>query len=264
MATHSAKHAANIDRLRIATPCPISWEQMTGDNQVRFCGHCKLNVYNISELSRSEAEALVASTEGRICAKLYRRADGTILTKDCPVGLRALRMRVSKKAAAVFAAIASISSAAFGQHSSAKDGKTSCTPQTRITRTTATSDRAANVLSGTVLDPIGAVIPGAKVTLTNADTKEMRQTSTNDEGRFAFTFVEAGNYSVAIEAANFKRHRVTNVRVEKDKLINIDMILEFSNETETVGILMAEPALIDTPPGTFIISGDLIRRLPIQ
>ena len=71
------KHSASIDRLRIATPCPISWEQMTGDDRVRFCDHCQLNVYNISELSRSEAETLIASTEGRLCARLFRRADGT-------------------------------------------------------------------------------------------------------------------------------------------------------------------------------------------
>ena len=263
MANHSAKRA-NIDRLRIATPCPVSWEQMTGDKRVRFCGHCQLNVYNISELGRTEFEALVAATEGRICAKLYQRADGTILTKDCPVGLRALRMRVSKRAAAVLAAIASISSAALGQSPSGKDGKTSCTPQTRITRTSPTSDRAANILSGTVVDPNGAVVPGTRVTLTNANTKKVRQTSSNDEGRFEFASVEAGNYLVAIEASNFKSHRVTNVKVEKDKLINIDIVLEPSLATETVGILMAEPALIDTPPGTFIISGDLIRRLPIQ
>src|SRR6267378_5000201 len=100
MAAHLAEHRSNLDRLRIATPCPISWEQMTGDNRVRFCDHCKLNVYNISELSRLEAESLIASTEGRLCARLFRRADGTVLTKDCPVGLRALRMRISKRVAA--------------------------------------------------------------------------------------------------------------------------------------------------------------------
>ena len=91
------KHSASIDRARIATPCPVSWEQMTGDDRVRFCDQCELHVYNISELTRIEAETLIASTEGRICARLYRRADGSVITKDCPVGLRALRMRVSKR-----------------------------------------------------------------------------------------------------------------------------------------------------------------------
>ena len=60
-----ATNLTQIDHLRIATPCPIGWEQMTGDNRVRFCDHCQLNVYNISELSRIEAEKLIASTDSR-------------------------------------------------------------------------------------------------------------------------------------------------------------------------------------------------------
>jgi hypothetical protein len=172
-------------------------------------------------------------------------------------------MRVSKKAAAMFAAMVSLSAPAFGQQSSVKDGKKSCTPQTRITLTTP-SDPAAKMLSGTVVDPNGAVISGVKVTMTNADTKEMRQTSSNDEGRFEFGAVAAGNYSIAIEAANFKSLHIINVKVEKDKLTNVDIFLELSLENVMVGVLAGTPDLIDTPPGTTIISGDIIRRLPLQ
>lgn len=258
-------NSTNIDRLRIATPCPVGWEQMNGDNRIRFCEHCQLNVYNLSELNRREAETLIASKEGRICARLYRRADGTVLTKDCPVGLRALRMRVSKRAAAVFAAIASISSLAFGQQSSAKDGKAACTAQTRITRTKATSDSTAKALSGTVVDPAGALVPGAKVTVTNTGTKEIRETATNAEGRFELASLTPGNYSLKIEAANFKNYELRDVVLEKDTSINFDTILELSGVLMTVGLLdLPAPSVFDTPPGTTIISGDLIRRLPIQ
>ena len=263
MSTHSTNTAAKIDRLRIATPCPISWEQMTGDNRVRFCAHCQLNVYNISELSRIEAESLIASTEGRLCARMYRRADGTVLTKDCPVGLRALRMRVSKRAAAVFAAIASLSGGAFGQQPTHKDGKTSCTPQARITRTIA-PERAATTLSGIVVDQSSAVIPGATVTMTNADMKEMRKTSTDDEGRFQFDSLAAGNYSLKIEATGFKNLVTTNVVVENKQLLDMHLILEAAGETVTVGLIAAE-SLIDPLSSsiTFTISGDQIRRLPL-
>ena len=257
-------HSANVDRLRIATPCPIGWEQMAGDNRVRFCDHCQLNVYNISELSRIEAEALIASTEGRLCARLYRRADGTVLTKDCPVGLRALRMRVSKRAAAVFAAIASISSVVFGQQSFVRDGKTACTPQTRITRTSATSDPAAKVLSGTVLDPNGVAVPGATVTVTNAETKAICSASTNEAGRFEFVSLAAGNYSITIEATSFQTLQLLNVSVEADKIVNLESIIELTGEFSS-GITSVNYPPVDTrTPGTTIISGDLIRRLPIR
>ena len=90
------KSQIKLDRLRIASPCPASWEQMTGDDRARFCELCNLHVYNIAELTASEAKSLIANAEGRICARLYRRSDGTVITKDCPVGLRAIRRRVAR------------------------------------------------------------------------------------------------------------------------------------------------------------------------
>jgi hypothetical protein len=87
--------------VRITNPCPAAWEQMSGDDRVRFCPQCRLNVYNLSAMSREEAEAFVEQREGRVCLRLYRRADGTILTRDCPVGLRAVRRRLAAFVAAV-------------------------------------------------------------------------------------------------------------------------------------------------------------------
>ena len=51
---------------------------MKGDQRVRFCDQCKLNVYNLSEMSRPAAERLVLQTEGRLCVRYYQRADGTM------------------------------------------------------------------------------------------------------------------------------------------------------------------------------------------
>ncbi|MBI3550120.1 MAG: hypothetical protein HY078_13870 [Elusimicrobia bacterium] len=89
-----------LDALTLASPCTQSWDAMEGDERVRFCGLCRLNVYNLSAMPRAEAEALVASREGRLCVRFYQRADGTILTRDCPVGLAAFRLRVLKLAGA--------------------------------------------------------------------------------------------------------------------------------------------------------------------
>jgi hypothetical protein len=84
-----------LNDLRIATPCPASWDAMRGDDRVRFCDSCSKQVYNISGLTAVAAVALVRESEGRLCVRLYRRKDGTVLTADCPVGLRsALRRRL--------------------------------------------------------------------------------------------------------------------------------------------------------------------------
>ena len=73
---------------------------MIGDDRKRYCGDCKLNVYNLSGMTRNEAENLVMNAEGRLCVKFYRRSDGTILTEDCPVGWQAVKKRISRTAAA--------------------------------------------------------------------------------------------------------------------------------------------------------------------
>jgi hypothetical protein len=80
-----------LDQVRVASPCEASWDAMEGDGRVRFCRACRLYVYNLSGMTRPQAEALVQSAEGRLCVRFYRRADGTVLTRDCPVGLAAWR-----------------------------------------------------------------------------------------------------------------------------------------------------------------------------
>jgi hypothetical protein len=256
-------NSLNIERFRIATPCPISWHQMTGDNRVRFCDHCQLNVYNLAELSKLEAQTLIASKEGRLCARLFQRADGTILTKDCPVGLRALRLRVSKRVAAMFAAIAGIANLSFGQTVLSKDQKTACTVQTKITRKSLATGEA-DAVSGSVLDTMGAVIPDAKILITHIASKESKSSTTNDNGKFSFAGLAAGNYSLQIEAMGFKNLVVNNIVLEKNQFINIDMTLQISG-VEVVG-LFASPDMIDITSSsvTTTISGDMIRRIPIQ
>jgi hypothetical protein len=80
---------------------------MVGTERVRFCGQCSLNVYNLSAMTKRDAERLIAETEGRLCVRYYRRADGTILTKNCPVGLRALKRRLSRIATVTASAVLS-------------------------------------------------------------------------------------------------------------------------------------------------------------
>ena len=96
-----ARFNNRLDHVRVAAPCKADWNQMIGNERVRFCSQCSLNVYNLSSMKRSEAESLVVQTEGRLCVRFYRRSDGSIITKDCPIGLRAIRRRVSYVAKAI-------------------------------------------------------------------------------------------------------------------------------------------------------------------
>lgn len=107
-----SKFTNPLNNIKIASPCNADWNEMVGDERTRFCGECKLNVYNLSGMSQREAENLLINSEGRLCVRFYKRADGTVLTKDCPVGWKAIKQRISKTATAfaslVFAAFSGI------------------------------------------------------------------------------------------------------------------------------------------------------------
>src|SRR3984957_20056328 len=97
----AASSASLLDNVRIASPCHVSWDDMVGDDRVRFCGQCTKNVYNLSALPSDEAETLIVqtlsgeATQAGILVRVYRRADGTVLTADCPDGARRKKRRLA-------------------------------------------------------------------------------------------------------------------------------------------------------------------------
>ena len=116
------KYDSPLDNLKVASPCSADWDSMYGDERKRFCGDCKLHVYNLSGMTRYDAENLLRLSEGRLCVRYYQRPDGTVLTQDCPVGWAGVKKRVSKFAAAAAALIIGIFS---GLLTVATFGKTS-------------------------------------------------------------------------------------------------------------------------------------------
>jgi len=96
-----------LGKIRIAAPCNAEWKWMHGNDRVRFCGQCSLNVFNLSVMTTEEAEDLIRKAEGTLCVRFYRRRDGSILTQNCPVGLQAIRQGLSRTRNHVIAAVVS-------------------------------------------------------------------------------------------------------------------------------------------------------------
>ena len=105
-----AKFDNPLNNLKIASPCSQDWNAMIGDNRKRYCGECKLNVFNLSGMSRTEAENLIQTAEGRLCVRFYKRADGSVITQDCPVGWALVKQRTK----AYVTAVASLIFSFFG------------------------------------------------------------------------------------------------------------------------------------------------------
>ena len=102
-----------LDVIDVAAACPADWNEMQGDDRIRHCGECRRNVYNLSGMTRDQAEHLVQTHEDRLCVRFFRRADGTMLTTDCPVGLRALRRRAVRLIAGIAALITAVTLGAW-------------------------------------------------------------------------------------------------------------------------------------------------------
>lgn len=86
---------------------------MHGDDRVRFCSSCQKNVYNLSAMTREDAERLVQQREGNLCVRYYKRTDGTVLTTDCPIGVRKKRRKKVVLAVAGASAVAVAATSAF-------------------------------------------------------------------------------------------------------------------------------------------------------
>lgn len=89
----------SLDQLRVASPCAANWDDMEGDTVRRLCADCGLHVHNVSAMTPEQAEeflGMVAQEAGagrRVCVRLYKRADGTVITRNCPIGLAELKRR---------------------------------------------------------------------------------------------------------------------------------------------------------------------------
>ena len=106
-----------LDNIRVASPCKAAWDDMVGDDRVRHCRACDKSVFDLSAMTRDEAESLIVATAGNLCARYYQRADGTILTQDCAVGVArsgARRLRVIAAGAAALMAAGGVAAYARG------------------------------------------------------------------------------------------------------------------------------------------------------
>ena len=74
---------------------------MTGDDRARHCGDCDLDVFNLSGMTRREAQKLILAKSGHLCVRFFLRHDGTVLTQDCPTGLARIRRRFALVAGAL-------------------------------------------------------------------------------------------------------------------------------------------------------------------
>src|SRR5438105_5049730 len=91
-------------------------------------------------------------------------------------------------------------------------------------------------ISGTVSDTNGAVVPGAKVTITNEATKQSITLTTSDSGTYIANTLDPARYTVLVEAAGFKRSLVQSVKVDTATVSTVNVAVQAGNVAEEVTI----------------------------
>ncbi len=101
-------------------------------------------------------------------------------------------------------------------------------------------------IAGTVTDPSGEAIAGAKVTVTNASTSEPRSAAANEEGAFNLVALQPGTYDLRVEHAGFKAYERRGVVVSANEHVSLsDIVMQIGEVNETVSVV-AEAAQVQT------------------
>jgi hypothetical protein len=218
----------SLANIGIASPCPAEWAKMIGDERVRLCSECNLNVYNLSAMNQKEVERLLAANQGqRLCTRFYRRADGTVLTQDCPWSLRAAARKVSCLATAILTAVLSVNFAA----AKSKPKQASCDCQQ--------IQQKDSGIQLTVMDQNGAVIPNAEVTLEDKSGKGKITGSTSPSGEWSQAKLATGQYVIAVKSQGFRTFN-SALNVRDGILLGLKVTLPVANVNTTVTV-KAEP-----------------------
>jgi hypothetical protein len=96
---------------------------------------------------------------------------------------------------------------------------------------------------GTITDATGAVVPDAKVTITETNTNVTRTLTTNESGNFLAANVPQGTYSVTVEQTGFRKATRANVDVTINSTVRVDLALQPGQVSEQITITDAPPAL---------------------
>lgn len=128
------------------------------------------------------------------------------------------------------------------------------------------AQEVTGVISGSVKDANGAAIPGATVTISDADKKVVVRTVTaNDDGEFNAPNLLSGFYDITVESASFKRSLLTRVKLDVGQRRSVDVILEAGNISESVLVTSAPVAVeLTNATASTVINGDQVRQLSIN
>jgi hypothetical protein len=224
-----AKDLVVLDRIVHGNPCAESWEAMPGDAWVRRCAKCDQSVYNLSSLTRKEAERLLRNRGAEICTAFYRRPDGTLLTQRCPSSVRRAWGQIAAGLAAIGLALPT-------------QGRAAYCPVSRVEIKSKPRETQKTFAEVVVMDASGAVIPEVPVELERDQMVIRRQTDA--KGRVADVGLDPGIYTLTAQSDGFKTLTQKEIEIQAGRSYVFQVTLELGS---VGGNAMYAPAPVDLP-----------------
>ena len=223
-----------LDSIQIPAPCSKDWDEMTGDDQKRFCRACAKDVYNLSAMPRREARRFAALNAGKVCVRYVRLPNGQLQTAD--TGFYKITRRVCAVAAGVFGATLTLSAVVNAQTQEPPPK----IETNKAVKTPPKNNAPTSRISFTIYDSTGAFIANAVVKLTNEATKEEFSASTDREGLARFDSLAPGSYYVKALAPNFVSSDF-NLQIKEQVEPNVNVTLQVGSVGEFVVIEVEIP-----------------------
>lgn len=125
--------------------------------------------------------------------------------------------------------------------------------------------RNTAVISGTVSDPTGAVIPAAQATAVQISTGTTSRTQTNENGFYLLSNLPPGAYTLKVEHTGFQAYVQEGIILQVDQAATLNISLKVGSQAESVTIT-GEPPLVDvrTQTVTTVITPEMARELPLD
>ncbi len=239
MKTKSGK----LDRLQIPNPCPADWQQMTGNTTRRFCDSCQKQVYDLSAMTRLQAEALVTAKGGQLCARFTRTADGALQHLAAHTELPQLHQISSRRASPIASAILSAVIATIPAMAVASQTPPSISHSVFAENRQAKPDLQGSTanLSGVVVDESGAAIAGATLLLINENTFATLKSISSEEGKYHFEISGKGIYILKVEAPGFQRYETHGLSLHLANRRQININLRAERQVESLSGVVAVP-----------------------
>ncbi|NDJ14953.1 MAG: carboxypeptidase regulatory-like domain-containing protein [Acidobacteriia bacterium] len=93
---------------------------------------------------------------------------------------------------------------------------------------------STGTITGTITDSSGALVPSARITITNTGTSAKAEVTTGDSGNYTVPQLKPGAYSVSVAAAGFKGFEQSGIQLRVQQQARVDIVLQVGGVTESV------------------------------